>query len=43
VAESQGLTAGVHPNLEARDGDDHPGQGRRRARPSTGPARGRPG
>jgi DNA-binding MarR family transcriptional regulator len=23
VAESQGLTAGVHPNLEPREGDDH--------------------
>ena len=26
VAESQGLTAGVHPNLEPREGDDHTGQ-----------------
>lgn len=26
VAEAQGLTAGVHPNLEARDGDGHPAQ-----------------
>ena len=23
VADSQGLTAGVHPNLEPREGDDH--------------------
>jgi DNA-binding MarR family transcriptional regulator len=26
VAESQGLTAGVHPNLEPREGDDHTAQ-----------------
>lgn len=26
VAESQGLEAGVHPNLEPRPGDDHPAQ-----------------
>ena len=26
VAESQGLEAGVHPNLEPRAGDDHPAQ-----------------
>jgi DNA-binding MarR family transcriptional regulator len=26
VAESQGLTAGVHPNLEPREGDDHRAQ-----------------
>jgi len=32
VAESQGLTAGVHPNLEPREGDDHTAQ-RRQAPP----------
>lgn len=26
VAESQGLTPGVHPNLEPREGDDHAAQ-----------------
>ena len=26
VADSQGLTAGVHPNLEPREGDDHTAQ-----------------
>jgi DNA-binding PadR family transcriptional regulator len=26
VAESQGLTAGVHPNLEPSEGDDHTAQ-----------------
>jgi hypothetical protein len=26
VAESQGLTAGVHPNLEPREADDHTAQ-----------------
>ena len=26
VAESQGLTAGVHPNLEPGEGDDHKGR-----------------
>jgi DNA-binding MarR family transcriptional regulator len=26
VAESQGLAAGVHPNLEPREGDDHTAQ-----------------
>jgi DNA-binding MarR family transcriptional regulator len=30
VAESQGLTAGVHPNLEPRDGGDHTGSSARR-------------
>jgi DNA-binding MarR family transcriptional regulator len=33
VAESQGLTAGVHPNLEPRGGDDHTAQ---RRDPTTG-------
>ena len=28
VAESQGLTAGVHPNLEPREGDDRRADGR---------------
>ena len=31
VAESQGLTAGVHPNLEPREGDDHSPERRRDA------------
>jgi DNA-binding MarR family transcriptional regulator len=36
VAESQGLTAGVHPNLQPREGDDHPSQkdGRTRHAPT---------
>jgi DNA-binding MarR family transcriptional regulator len=34
VAESQGLTAGVHPNLEPREGDDHTAQKDGKTRPA---------
>jgi DNA-binding MarR family transcriptional regulator len=34
VAESQGLTAGVHPNLELREGDDHTAQNDVKTRPA---------
>jgi DNA-binding MarR family transcriptional regulator len=34
VAESQGLTAGVHPNLDPREGDDHTGQKDGQTRPA---------
>ena len=34
VAESQGLAAGVHPNLEPREGDDHTAQNDGETRPA---------
>ena len=34
VAESQGLAAGVHPNLEPREGDDHTAQNDGKTRPA---------
>ncbi len=35
VAESQGLAAGVHPNLESRVGDDHAAEADGRTRPTS--------
>jgi len=34
VAESQGLTAGVHPNLQPREGDDHTAEKDGKTRPA---------
>ena len=34
VAESQGLTAGVHPNLQPREGDDHTAETDGKTRPA---------